>query len=125
MKGPPRAPWPFRGRCCGVLAAALSVMMVGCGAGQRPGVPGGPAAGQVVLDTAEIAELIPRRHQDRREWGEAISNALAANTLPADKSSVCAIIAVLAQESGFAVDPIVPGMANIAAARIDRYKARL
>jgi hypothetical protein len=82
--------------------------------------PGSPA-----LTPAEIAALIPARVKDRGTWGETIANALAANQLPLDRSSSCAVIAVIAQESGFEANPVVPGLAALAAARIDHFKAKL
>ena len=107
------------------LPAVLSVLLFGCQAGHQPGSPASAAPATVVLGAGEIAQLIPARYRDRPAWGEAIANALAANSLPADKPSVCAVVAVIAQESGFEADPVVPGMAKIAASRIDRYKDRL
>jgi len=77
------------------------------------------------LTASGIAALLPDQVRDRAAWGDAIARALAANELPLERASACAVVAVIAQESGFAADPSVPGLAAIAAARIDRYKARL
>jgi hypothetical protein len=107
------------------LPALLSVLLFGCQAGHQLRSPASAAPAAVVLGAGEIAELIPARYRDRAAWGDAIANALAANSLPVDKQSACAVIAVIAQESGFEADPVVPGMAKIAASRIDRYKDRL
>lgn len=107
------------------LSAVLAMFSFGCWAGHQPGPPTSAGPGAVVLGAGAIAELIPARYRERPAWGEAIANALAANSVPADKSSACAVIAVIAQESGFEADPVVPGMAKIATARIDRYKDRL
>ncbi|MBC8134083.1 MAG: DUF1615 family protein, partial [Deltaproteobacteria bacterium] len=101
------------------------MLAIDCGTGGRA-APSAPASTPPrALAAAEIAQLIPARVKDRANWSEAIFNALAANELIADKESTCAVIAVIAQESGFEIDPVVPGMATLAAARIDRYKAKL
>lgn len=104
-----------------------AIFVLGCGGGQRAGgppvTPG--AVGPPPLNVAQIAELIPARVRDRAGWGDAIFNALAANGLVTSRESACAVIAVIGQESGFAEDPVVPGLAKVVGARIDRYKARL
>jgi len=69
--------------------------------------------------------LIPERVADRPGWGEAVWNGLAANGLPVDRAAACAVIAVIGQESGFQENPVVPGLARIVRARIDRYKTKL
>jgi len=101
----------------------LASATLGCGAPRSPAVAS--SAPSPVLSAEDIAALIPTRFKERVAWGEAIHNALAANELPLDRPSSCAVIAVIAQESGFEVDPVVPGLAAVAAARIDRYKAKL
>ncbi|HET6150419.1 MAG TPA: DUF1615 family protein [Polyangia bacterium] len=111
-----------------VLAALPSLALVtGCGAPRMPASasPQPPPRPPAPLTTPEIVALIPHQVRDRDGWGEAIANALAANELLLERTSACAVIAVIGQESGFAADPAVPGLAAIAAARIDREKARL
>lgn len=77
------------------------------------------------LTVEQIAGLIPEGVADRREWSAAILGALAQNQLATDRMSACAVIAVIGQESGFQANPVVPGLARIVRARIDRYKAKL
>lgn len=77
------------------------------------------------LTANQIAALIPDRVADRQGWSEAVLNALAANDLPVDRASACAVIAVIGQESGFQENPIVPGLARIVRTRVDRYKTKL
>ena len=77
------------------------------------------------LTAAQIAALLPEHVRDGRGWSEAIWNALSANELTVDQPSACAVIAVIGQESGFQDDPVVPGLAALVRARIDRYKSKL
>jgi hypothetical protein len=105
--------------------AAVPAFVTGCGVAPTPGSPTAPSQPPVPLTGSEIAALVPGHVRDRGGWGEAIANALAANELLRDRTSACAVIAVIGQESGFDADPAVPGLAAIAAARLDRYKARL
>ena len=107
------------------VALSPLVLTGGCGATRAPGggaVRWDPPA---PLTRSGIAALIPGHVRDRGGWSEAIANALAANEVPLERTTACAVIAVIAQESGFDADPAVPGLAAIAAARIDHYKAKL
>src|SRR5438552_2059534 len=107
------------------LLPILAALATGCGVTRTSGGAAAPAQPPAPLTAAEIASLVPGNVRDRAGWGEAVANALAANELPLDRASACSVIAVIGQESGFAADPAVPGLAAIAAARIDRYKAKL
>jgi len=71
------------------------------------------------------ATPLPDHVRDGRAWSEAILNALAANEIPVEPTSACAVIAIIGQESSFQEDPVVPGLARLARARIDRYKSKL
>jgi len=104
-----------------LLGPALGAA-VGCAAPSRAAAehPAAPA-----LTASDIAARLPSRAKERLAWGEAIANALAANELPVDIPSSCSVIAVIDQESGFEVDPAVPGLAAVAKARIDHFKAKL
>jgi hypothetical protein len=111
-----------------VIVAALSALALGggsCGAPRTIGASGPGAPPPRPLTVPEVAALIPVHVKDRDAWSEAIVNALAANELSIDRPSACAVIAVIGQESGFQADPAVPGIAALAAARIDGYKAKL
>ena len=107
-------------------APFLIALVSGCGgAGRSPRAPEHPTVPVPVLGPAEVAARIPERVSDRRAWGDAIANALGANGLTADRDSVCTVIAILGQESGFEADPVVPGLAEIVATRIRQYASRL
>jgi hypothetical protein len=105
--------------------AGAAMAPVGCATSRAPGSPSAAATAPPALTAEEIAVLIPERVADRREWSEAILGALNQNHLSTDQVSVCAVIAVIGQESGFQANPVVPGLSRIVRARIDRYKAKL
>lgn len=74
---------------------------------------------------AQLLRLLPAHLNDRKGWAEDIQVALAAQRLPADRSNLCAVLAVAEQESTFSADPQVPGLGRIARAEIDRRAGRL
>ncbi len=69
---------------------------------------------------ARIVQHMPATVPDRAGWATDIQAAMAALRIDPTESNLCAVLAVTAQESGFVVDPKVPGMARIAWAEIDR-----
>jgi len=60
--------------------------------------------------------------KDRAGWSTDIYAAFAALEVPVTADNLCAAIAVTGQESGFQVDPVVPGLAAIARKEIDRRR---
>jgi hypothetical protein len=106
-----------RHRCVTLLASAL--LLGGC-ASQRTqeAPPRSPA--QV---RAEIVRLMPAGASDREGWATDIQAAFAAQDLAPTTANLCAVLAVAEQESGFQVDPVVPGLAKIARQEIDRRAA--
>ena len=69
---------------------------------------------------AEIVRLLPASTRDREGWAIDIAAAFSALDVDPDTSNVCATLAVIGQESGYVVDPLVPGLGRIARAEIDR-----
>jgi hypothetical protein len=76
------------------------------------------AEGRAVIDRS-----LPRDLGDRTGWVNDIYHAFAALDLTPSRENVCAVAAVTAQESGFRVDPVVPGLGVIAWREIDRRAA--
>ena len=72
---------------------------------------------------AEIVRLMPAGASDREGWATDIYAAFAAQHIAPTASNLCAVLAVAEQESGFKVDPVVPGLAKIARREIDRRAA--
>ncbi|WP_081491644.1 MULTISPECIES: DUF1615 domain-containing protein [Rhodanobacter] len=101
------------------LLLAVALLLGGC-ASQRTqeAPPRSPA--QV---RAEIMRLMPATARDREGWATDIQAAFAARDLAPTPANLCAVLAVAEQESGFQVDPVVPGLAKIARQEIDRRAA--
>ena len=107
------------------LAVAAAMTSAGCGVVRpEPGAAAGPPV-PPPLTAPQIAALLPDQVRDARGWSEVILNALAANEVPAEPTAACSVIAIIGQESSFQEDPVVPGLARLVRARIDRYKSKL
>jgi hypothetical protein len=106
-----------------IAAAALVLFAAGCATVEEPTRPAAPAL------TAEearalIARLVPGAVADRAGWATDIYAAMASLSIPATPDNACAVIAITEQESGFRVDPPVPGLAGIARKELDRQRER-
>lgn len=95
-----RRRWHLQALCLGF--ASLSA----CGLLDR-----GPTPEQV---RAEIAKRIPNGVADRAGWARDIQAAFAAQELEPTSAHLCAVIAVVGQESGFQADPPVANLPRIA-----------
>lgn len=69
---------------------------------------------------AQVLRLIPPRAPERNAWAEDIYRAFAALSLPQSRENLCAVVAVIEQESSFVADPPVPGLGRIV--REELYK---
>jgi hypothetical protein len=72
---------------------------------------------------ASIVRLLPANTTDREGWATDIQVAFAAQEIAPTASNLCSVLAVTAQESGYQVDPAVPGLAAIARREIHRRAA--
>lgn len=106
-------------RLCGLAAGLALSVLVGCASQPESGPP--PRPDEV---RARIVSLMPASTRDRAGWAVDIYAAFAALRIEPTTSHLCEVLAVTAQESGFQVDPKVPGMAGIAWAEIDRRAER-
>ena len=68
---------------------------------------------------ASIEKSIPRAVADRAGWALDIKTALTVLNVDPTRENICAVVAVIEQESGFRVDPVVPGLPAIAWREID------
>ncbi len=77
------------------------------------------------LSTEEIAQLIPQRVKDRAGWAEDVAFVFEAQGRAADVTSVCSVLAVVEQESGFDANPAVPDLSRMVASRLEAQAEKL
>jgi hypothetical protein len=73
---------------------------------------------------AEIRARIPPKVADREGWTADMFAAFEALDVRPTARNVCAVVAVIQQESGFVVDPVVSGLPAMARREIDERAAR-
>lgn len=71
---------------------------------------------------SEIARRMPAT-TDRAGWAADIQSAFAAQRIEPNSENICAVLAVIEQESGYQADPVVAGLPEIARGEIDRRAA--
>jgi hypothetical protein len=98
------------------IVACLALIAAGGGC-QRQQVPT-PADVR-----AHVARHIPANVDDRVGWAHDIQAAFSAQKIAPTTEHICAVLAVIEQESTYRADPAVPGLAKIARAEIDRRAA--
>jgi Protein of unknown function (DUF1615) len=114
IRRPPR-------REVGALLCLLgfAALLSGC-ASERPGTP-------LTVSAAEGHELIdrslPASLQDRAGWAADLYAGFTILAIEPTHENVCAVVAVIEQESGFRVDPVVPNLATLAWREIDERAA--
>ena len=115
------------------LAAAVLVLLAGCATSTRDPLPGAqqPGAqqqrtegGAIVRGPALVEELLPTRLGERRGWAEDMYAALTALRVEPTAENVCAVIAIIEQESSFRVDPSIPGLPELARRELDKRRER-
>lgn len=105
-----------RRRVASLVVAAIAVL-AGCA---PPPPPPSPAEVR-----AQITRLLPATLIDRKGWAADIHAAFAAQEIRPVMPNLCAVLAVIEQETGYDHDPVVPGLAKIARAEIDRRAERI
>ncbi len=104
------------------LVIASIAFLAGCAAIEGPtSAPGYPPI-SAAEGRALVSRLLPDGLKDRAGWATDIYAAFAALDIPPTPEHICAAIAVTGQESGFQVDPVVPGLAKIARDEIDKRR---
>lgn len=84
-----------------------------------------PAPAPVSADEVRALALraVPATVRDRGAWAADIGITFAALGIPALPHKVCALAAVVEQESGWQADPPVPNLARIARAELEKKRA--
>ncbi len=72
-----------------------------------------------------LARAIVPRGRDANGWGYDVHQGLSVNGIATTKENVCAVMAVIGQESGFVANPEVSGLGNMAEKAIREKLATL
>jgi hypothetical protein len=108
------------GRCCRPATAGIlfgiAALIAGC-AGERHNYR--PAAESPAQARDLIERSLPRSVADRGGWAADMYSAFTVLDVPPTHENICAVVAVIEQESGFRVDPVIPGLPAIAWREID------
>src|SRR5215831_16513948 len=73
---------------------------------------------------ALIERLLPASVHDRQGWVADIYSGFATQGIDPSRENVCAVLAVIEQESGFQVNPVIPGLGVMAWKEIDSRAER-
>lgn len=95
------------------------LVLAGCATAPRPA---GPAPETV---RGEIVRRMPATVDDRAGWAADIQTAFAAQRIEPFEENICAVLAVIEQESGYQADPPVANLPAIARTEIERRAAAL
>lgn len=97
------------------FAAIAGILVVSACAGPRLSVaPKGSSDGRSVIERA-----LPPSVPDRGGWVQDLYMGFTQLAIDPNLRNVCAVVAEIDQESGFQVDPIIPGLPQIAWREID------
>ncbi|NUZ04562.1 DUF1615 domain-containing protein [Piscinibacter koreensis] len=109
------------GRCAGVLAL-VGALLAGCATEPPRPAPRAMTAGEAreLIDAA-----LPANVSDRPGWVADIYAGFVAHDVAPGPESVCAVMAVIQQESGFRVNPVVPGLGGLTLREIERRADRI
>jgi hypothetical protein len=101
--------------------AAMTALVASCASGPTASAP--PATSPVQV-RAMIERLLPRTASDSAGWAADMYSAFTVLGIDPTREDICAVAAVIEQESGFRVDPVIPGLPAIAWREIDSRAER-
>ncbi len=78
-----------------------------------------------VLITARLVQQAQRDVQDAKGWAFDLLDVLQLHDLPQTRENVCAVIAVIDQESGFKADPPVAGLGKLSEAALRKKLGKI
>ena len=106
----------FRRTACAALPAFVASWLVACAVVEPPtSTPRRPADVR-----AEVESLLPATLRERAGWAADITAAFTALRLTPDTRNLCAVLAIVEQESSYRADPAVPRLGQIAWGEIER-----
>jgi hypothetical protein len=109
----------LRSRAITAAALCIPLLLAACATRPTPQIPQVPPS-QI---RAEIARRMPVDVPDRNGWATDIQTAFSTERIDPNPENICAVLAVIAQESGYHADPGVPNLPRIAREEIDRRAA--
>ncbi|WP_303396615.1 DUF1615 domain-containing protein [Bordetella genomosp. 11] len=117
-----RTPWRTMHCRLATAGAAIGALLIlaGC-ATKRPE----PAPRDPDRIRADVVRRLPAGVGDAAGWARDIQVAVTAQDIPATPANLCAVIAIIGQESSFRADPAVPGLPKVARDEINRRAASM
>lgn len=103
------------------LLLGCALLLSSCTSPPQRSASTGPSPAET---RASIVALLPSGVADRSGWAADIRDAFTALHLQPTRENVCAVVAVIEQESGFRVDPVIPDLGTIAWREIDERAAK-
>ena len=94
----------------------LAALLWGCASERRPPRPPALSSAQA---RSLIHQSLPAKLSDRAGWTDDIYAGFTALAIDPSPERICAVVAVIEQESGFHVDPVIPNLPSIAWHEID------
>jgi hypothetical protein len=104
------------------LGTFACVALIASCASEPPPAAGG--ASSPVQALAIIEQSVPKEIPHRTGWLNDIYTGFSVQGLDATRNNVCAVVAVIEQESNFQIDPVVPNLGAIARKEIDNRAER-
>ena len=101
-----------------LVLAIAAIVLAGCASPPPRPPPVNPDAVR-----AEIVRLMPAKVENAQGWALDIFAALEWLRIPPTTEHICSVLAVADQESNFQVDPVVPGLPDIARREIEARAA--
>ncbi len=71
-----------------------------------------------------VLKLLPPDLKDKQGWATDVQSAFKSLQLQATQEHLCAVFAVIEQESGFQADPVVPGLPAIIRREIEKRRQK-
>ena len=103
-----------------LIGLGTALLVAGCAGKQPTAAPAlNPADARALIEAS-----LPQNVPDRAGWATDMYTALTVLTVTPDHENICAVVAVIEQESGFRVDPAIPGLGVIARKEINSRAAR-
>jgi hypothetical protein len=103
-----------------LIGLGSALLLASCAGRQPTEAPAlNPADARALIEAS-----LPKNVSDRAGWATDMYAAFTVLTVTPNHENICAVVAVIEQESGFRVDPAVPGLGVMARKEINSRAAR-